>query len=82
MAKPTKAQIDALVRAFGLYSHSQSAPLKVQQRLYNDYRKKLGKLIVMFPSIDLESDSFNNELKRRADEWWKSRAFTGPGVDW
>ena len=81
---PTKSQVDKLVKAYALMVNSAKlqAGLKIEQKFHDAYRKQLDMLSKKFPNIDLDSDEFNNQIERKADKFWNSKAMRGAGVDW
>jgi len=78
-----KSDIDALVKAFGLYKYAgeNTKDIKVQQRLYDAYQRVLDRLQSKYPDVDLTSSGFQAELDRKSKAWLQSRT-SGPGVDW
>jgi len=80
--RPSADVARQLVEAAAKYFHSDGAPAAVQQRLYRRYSSILERLRSKHPDVDLSSSSFVDDLRRRADAWWTSRAARGPGVDW
>jgi hypothetical protein len=79
-----KRDAEALVRAYALkiFSGESGAPLKIQQKFHDQFMKKHDALARKYPDVDLSSEAFWRELKRRAAVWWVSRAMRGPSVDW
>lgn len=82
--QPTTAEIEKLVADLGRYVGAglDRPGIKVEQRLYDRYRKSLSRLQARYPDIDLESSGFHDNLRDRAIAWWKGRAIRGSGVDW
>jgi hypothetical protein len=81
---PSRSEIKGLVEAYGKYLGSQklSAPIPVQQRLYDHYLVLFNKLRNKHPDRDMISSEFQHQLETMATKWWESRAFRGPGSDW
>lgn len=80
---PTKAAVDKLIRLYALKIYSaDAAPLSIAQRFHDQFQKHWSKLRDEFPTVDVQSDMFWSHLHSAATEWWKSRAFRGPGSDW
>jgi len=79
-----KQDVDKLTKTFALkiFSSDQKAPLKIQQRLHNNFDKFYNKLIDKYPNTDFISDRFWSMLEKRAKSWWDKKAMKGPGVDW
>jgi len=82
--RPTKAQIETLVRNYARMKWSKvlNAPLRSQESLHNKFFKGLDRLAGKFPHIDMWSEQFYAQLETAADDWWRDRMFSGPGVDW
>lgn len=82
--RPPKSQIDRLVQAFALkiYSAQQEAPVKIQQKFYDQFQSLHAKMEKKYPYIDMESDSFWSSLKSQAEKWWNGQAVRGAGKHW
>ena len=74
-----------LVRAFAIkhYAILWRVNDKTVERLCDRFDKIFDRLIAKYPELDLENNmAFLIELNKRAKEWWESRPFKGPGIDW
>lgn len=81
---PPKAQIEKLIQAWALkiFSGRQEAPIKAQQRYHDKFEMFYDKMVANYPHIDFTSDSFWSSITSKAEEWWRSRPFSGGAVDW
>ena len=82
--KPSKAQVNGLVKAYALKVHSsdQGAPIKTQQRFHTKFQALHKKLSDKYPDVDMFSDTFFDQLLKQAEKYWKSKAMSGAGTDW
>ena len=81
-----KADTKKLVEFYAkkIYSAKLGAPFRRQEQFHGKFMNQLRHMRVKFKhiNIDMESGRFWGELERRAENWWKLRPLSGPGVDW
>jgi len=81
---PTKKEEEKLAKAFALnkYSALKNAPMKVQQKYYDEWTKLSGK----FSAKYLDGQKFDADNLRRlenlADKWWNKQGIKGAGRHW
>lgn len=82
MAKgcPGKKAVQRLVEAHAYMLHVPET--KRGQQIYDRHRKWANRLSERYPECDMSSERAIAAIRRRAEEWWRSRLFSGPGVDW
>jgi hypothetical protein len=79
--RPTKAEIQRLVEAYARYRYLHDAPIAVQRKFHDRYKKALA---VVLKKLEASYLSEENErgLHQAAADWWSSRASRGPGTDY
>lgn len=82
MKKATKTEIKTLIKKYALMKYSRNSTCRIQQKFYDSFYNYLEKFSNKYPYIDMKSDSFFSDLEFQATKWWRSRPFSGPGVDW
>ena len=82
--KPSKADINKIIKDYALkmYSAKQNAPLKTQQKFYDNYNKTLEKLSKKYSGFDTSSNRFEDQIEKLAKKFWDKKAMRGAGVDW
>lgn len=78
---PSKALVQSLVEAQAIYTHSQGAPIKVQQRLHDQWIRLRNKVLDALDAQDFSSEN-QRELDRAAQDWWNAQAIRGAGRHW
>ena len=78
---PGKALVQSLVEAQAIYTHSQGAPIKVQQRLHDRWSRLRNKVLDALDAQDFSSEN-QRELDRAALDWWNAQAIRGAGRHW
>ncbi len=79
------SEMRCLTHAFAIkyYAILWGAEDKTVERLCGRFNVVFDKIIAKYPELDLENNiGFLIALNTGAKEWWKSRLFKGPGVDW
>lgn len=80
MTKPSRSEIESLVKALALYIGSgkagSGADIKIQQRLYNAYARKLSSFQSKHGMVDTD------DLNRMAESFWNAKLFKGRGSTW
>jgi len=84
LRKPMKSDIDKIIKAYALkkYSAKENAPVKTQQKFYDNYNKVLKTLSAKYQDFDMSSNVFENQIEKLADKLWSKKAMRGAGVDW
>lgn len=86
MKKPSKAKVNALVKAYAVQRQAkwQDAPLRVQQRLYDEFWDLLMSLFREHEDYlgKYPHPEFYRGLEQAANKFDKSRMMSGAGVDW
>ena len=81
--QPPTQEIKKLVCAFACMKYSGiSASIHTQQRFHDKYIKIYSIMVNKYKDFDFISNTFNQNIEKAADNWWKTRIASGPGVDW
>ena len=82
--KSVRADVETLTEAYAKlkYAEKTNAPIKVQQRLYDNFNRIRDKFRDKYPENDFSSVGFYAQLDQHADIWLASKPMKGPGVWW
>lgn len=85
MRAPTKAQQNALLRAYAIYREASkpaaALPYRKLKTLHDNYKKALDRVLEALGAHRL-SDANQANLDAAATRWWESQAKRGPGRHW